>query len=225
MEKRCERCGLEILDYDYLVKKYPYTPPKYCEACRREIRPDRRKSDVERKHIKTYSNVLINIAQDLMPRFEKAKGDNDKNEYIILSTGGREYGKEYTHWAGAKYDKKELWFIPKSLKNKIDDMIIANIRAMEKIDRKGNIYRYYVIEKSESSKPERQLIRLNHYHKTTLKGYGKDRNYHESIREEDLDRVEFLTSYKNNSRSGRFGYKAEFYIAPMDIVVMSEGVE
>ena len=223
MMKKCERCNEIIKDYDYLVKQYPDTPPKYCEACRREIRPDRRKSDVERKHIKTYCNVLINIAQDLMPRYEKVRDNNPNNKYIILSTGGRNYGKEYTSWAGVSYDKKELWYVPKTLKDKMDDSMTVNIRVMEKT-KDSKTYRYYVLEES-SEKAEKLLVRLNNYHKTTLRGYGRDRNFKEYISEEYINKVEFLASYKNSARSGRFGYKAEFYIAPMDIVVMSEGVE
>lgn len=222
--KRCEKCEKVIKDYDLLIKA-GLSEPRFCENCRREIRAYRKKIHVKRSLLREWKNVKINrIYLELSKTPETTKHGNNK---YIFAAGGRRFGP--TSWAGVSYNERYLFFVAPQLveKGKIKEKSIVNIRKMLKVwsnlDLKEGSNIYFVIEPSMEENPEAYLDYVSGYYKTTLAGYGRDRDYREHIETEDY--VEELTHNTTSARSGRFGnYVTHYVIFSKEYSIEPEGV-
>jgi len=148
--------------------------------------------------------------------------EKENKDQFIFYFGGREYG----NWGGARFDEKILVHIPKRFvtvkegdKYQIDPVIC--LRVMKKTIGE-NEHVYFTIDTPDTDEPELYLNYLFSYYKTTLKGYGKDRNYKEHI--ENECEVLFSCEVSTWANTERFGNKTELLIASQPVTIESSGV-
>lgn len=210
MEHYCERCGKPIADFNFLKEHGYEHEAKYCEQCRRNIRHYRVTMNVERTLLAEWINVAI---RRLPIEYEKTTKDG---KMVIFRFGGRFFDK--SNWGGASYSQKILFFVDSSLV-KGEELIkerVVHIRKMLKVISKENkgerTNEYFVIEPAGSNIPERYVDFLLSYYKTTMKGYGRDRDY----KEECISDHEVIAEVSSSARSGRFGNSHKIIIIETD---------
>jgi len=196
----CKVCGREFSysPTDYARKGLQHTP-RVCPACA-DKRAGLEKIVVERRLLRHWEGVEM---QKNPFKVEKEAGD-----YILHTYGGRFFGI----WGGAWFSEKFLIYIAKSLLQTPFPWLV-DIREMEKKFRRGSgiegLSKYYVIEPSAEKAPRWLLYELRAWRKTTLKGYGRDRDYKEILvpDNEGEERIvgEILSVKTEAKRTGRFG--------------------
>lgn len=149
---------------------------------------------------------------------------NGSNIYVF---GGRGYSVT-GHWGGSQYSGRYRFHTPHLKPEEVCGGIWVLSKVWERVD--------VVNAKGEKEEKEREYFTLSHYdgepkywvvfigshYKTTLKGYGRDRNYEEYI--VSPEEYEILATTSNQCRSGRFGSFGVMIIASEPIEVGSEGV-
>ncbi len=146
----------------------------------------------------------------------------EKGLYKLFYFGGPNTGR----YGGASFSHKWLLFVNKNLAFPA----IVDIRLMEKefkTEEKIEKSEYLTIEKSEKKQPDYYLYLLQDYSKTTLKGFGKDRDWKERLqpigeKEEFMEEI-IIKSY-SGARSGRYGNYRRWIIANTQCEVIGEGV-
>jgi len=152
-------------------------------------------------------------------------GNNDNDKYICKFYGGRNFGM----WGGARFSQKWLFFINKQI---TEFPVIVNIRQMKKVwqgaDGKQGENVYFVIDPSEVEEPKLYLYEVRSWHKTTLKGFGRDRNYAEHLEPVDEEGAEIagevLCEAESHSNSGRYGNRYQLVLVDKPCQVIGEGV-
>jgi hypothetical protein len=203
----CQKCGSGINDHGYILKKYN-SIPKHCQNCRQELPHRFNKNLVTRKELAIYHHVHI---VDFPFVLERETAD----EFDIYCYGGRFFG---SNWAGASYSEKFLFYIPKKLNREL----AVRIRKMEKTFQKFNPETqklsdpitsiYYCIENhnTEVNMKALYLHNFEEYFKTTLKGYGRDRDKNILIESEFIQICQVSTTAK----TGRFGNTNTLILSP-----------
>lgn len=205
--RTCIKCGASINDAQN-IKALGYTiEPKYCEACRREIRNYRKKSNVVRTELRRWDNVLF---ADFP--FEKEECEIE-DKYLVYRFGGRRFGR--CSWAGVAHSGKVLVFISREW----DRSAPALIRLMSKKHEAGE-NEYLVIEPAQDTTlPQSKAYYIEDYRKTTMRGLGRDRNLTHTVEGE----YDVVLEGSTSSRSGRFGNKFRLLIAD-ELRVEAEGI-
>jgi len=79
---------------------------------------------------------------------------------------------------------------------------------------------YFTMVKSELETPHDWAAFIGGYHKHTLRGIGRNRNYNQYVEGE----IEVVATTQNQCRSGRYGNWASFIIATHPLDVQERGV-
>lgn len=205
--RTCIKCGASINDAQN-IEALGYTiEPKYCEACRREIRNYRKKSNIVRTELRRWDNVLFTDFP-----FEKEEVENE-DKYLVYRFGGRRFGR--CSWAGAAHSGKVLVFVSREW----DRSAPALIRLMSKKHEAGE-NEYLVIEPAQDTTlPQSRAYYVEDYYKTTMRGLGRDRNLTHVVEGE----YDVVLEGTTRSRSGRFGNKFRLLIAD-ELRVEAEGI-
>ncbi len=176
---------------------------------------------MDRKTIREWEGVKISnfplvIDKDLTHKNER--------KWVF---GGR-YFTITGHWAGVSYLGRYVFYTPLL----DEDEIISRVWDLREVEEKGEIInakgekltisrRYYCLEPSESQVVKYHARFVGGHYKTTLKGYGRDRDYSQNTKNND---AEIICKTSNSSRSGRFGSYACLVISSSPIYVEEEGV-
>lgn len=211
MKVFCEFCGNIINDAEKILSRFG-NPPKKCQACRSEQRSYRKEGIVSRQCLQEWDGVKI---YDLSFIEKLERQEAQKSRYWNYRFGGREFG---SNWAGAGFDNQYPVFVQRDLNHSKP----CKIRLMEKLWRKEEkLHRneYLVIEQSETEF-QQELYWFENYHKTTLKGYGRDRNVSHSVEGEH----EIVLEAATWARSGRFGNKTVLIVGK-NLIIEKEGQE
>ena len=240
LQLKCKTCGGQIHknELDYL-KSLGFThTPELCENCRREKRLYRRKCDkVNRVLLEEFDGVRVESV--FFKPEELKQTQNRKTIYYPFFFGGSNFGK---HWTGARYSEKYMVFIHKSLCEEgaydLDGKII-NIRKMEKQITKKNEeneegwiekHEYLTIQPAQTQEVKWYLYYLESYYKTTLKGFGRDRDwrYSYSPADENLPESENLCfpllEGWTTANTHRFGNNFELVISRNPLKIEYHGV-
>jgi hypothetical protein len=193
--------------------------PKICPKCA-DIRQGKKvvKIVVKRELLNEWKGVYVENIDFL-------KGEDDNDRYICKYYGGRNFGI----WGGVRFSQRYLIFINKQI---VEFPAIVDIRQMRKIwqgvDGRDGESVYFVIDPSEVEK-QWYLYELRSWHKTTLKGYGRDRNYKEYFEPVDSEEAEVnsevLCEVESWGNSGRFGNKYMLLLTDKPCKVIGDGIE
>ena len=160
----------------------------------------------------------IKACLELAKRFEQ---ENIKPGTLVNRT------RQVYYYYNAKLKglKKETMFVRPEIMEANKLSVPTCVRKMRKIAEKENgdvINRiYFVIEPCHDTEaPEIRAIRTCSWYKTTLKGFGCDRNYKEKI--EDNQEVILVASTWANS--GRFGHTCRLIFTGPNYEIKSEGI-
>lgn len=205
--KTCIKCGAQITDAQN-IEALGYTiEPKYCENCRREIRHYRKKSNIVRTEKRRWDNVVFTDFP-----FEKEEVESE-DKYFVYRFGGRRFGRSC--WSGVAHSGKVLVFVSREW----DRSAPALVRLMSK-KYEGGENEYLVIEPAQDiSLPASKAYYVEDYHKTTMRGLGRDRNLTHVIEGE----YDVVLEGTTRSRSGRFGNSFRLLIAD-NLKIEEEGV-
>ena len=236
LQLKCKKCD-EIIhqnEIDYL-KSLGFThTPELCENCRREKRLYRRKCDkIDRVLLEEFDGVRV---ESVYFRAEELKQpQNKKTIYYPFSFGGSNFGK---HWTGARYSEKYMVFVHKDICEEgaydLEGKLI-NIRKMEKQITKKNegwteSHVYLTIQPSQIQEIKWYLYYLESYYKTTLKGFGRDRDWRytyspadESIPESENLCFPLLEGW-TTANTHRFGNNFELIISRNPLKIEYHGV-
>lgn len=215
----CKKCG-NVFDFNphhYSILGMKEIP-KRCPKCI-DSKNHLEKVVIKRECIKEYKNVKL---ERLIIEKER-EGD----KYIYFSFGGRNFG----NFGGASFTRKYLIYINKLI-GEVNDITgkVVDVRVMQKVyydNSKGveKTNEYIVLDPAEGEEVKFYLYTLESYYKTTLAGYGRDRNYKEKL--EPVDEGEYkydvLCSVSSGSRSGRYGNQYEMIVADRPCKVVGYG--
>jgi len=211
----CQKCGTNFpfSPADYTLKGLS-SVPKSCPKCCDE-RQGLEKVVVNRRCLEEYICKVVS--------FPELVGIQAGEKYRVGKFGGREYGK----WGGARFDDAYLFYINNSLPENLTGQTVM-IRKMEKIWSKGEDQHrsiYFVIDPAPAiDPPSYYLYLIRSWYKTTLKGYGRNRNYSEKLEDgESFSQIE-LVSVSTRCNSGRFGNNYRLVIADKEVKIIEEGV-
>ncbi len=145
----------------------------------------------------------------------------------IYMFGGRNYSVT-GHWGGVEYAGRYRFYAPHLTPEEIIDKVWTLSKMLEIVDiintrgEKGTVQREYFTLQPYEGEIQYYVAFIGGHYKTTLKGYGRNRNYEEYI--VSPGEYEILATTSNQCRSGRFGSSGAMIIAPEPIEVGSEGV-
>ena len=222
--RKCVNCGAPILDAEFLVSAGYTNPAKYCEKCRREMREHRKEGVTNRSLLQEWKGVMVD---DFYGEFQKEAG-----KYRIYAVGGRRFsdGGAGSSYAGVSYDQRILIYVQSDLIQNESIQGLIDIRKMVKEYEKDGSKRlseYYVFEKSAETEIKLYLTYLKRWWKTTLKGYGQDRDFTQRIISPDdihSPVIETLFSVKSSARSGRFGLRYEYVLIEGEYQIEDDGI-
>lgn len=188
---KCIICGENIADTNFLSLEKGLHKPKYCEFHRRQIRSYRNAANVQRKELERWDNLqLIDFP------FYQDRQANDRSMFQNYAIGGRDFGE----WGGASHDGKTIVHIDKRILADKKQPVL--IRKMLKVVDSRELHTYLTIEPaSDLTIPASYAHFICDYYKTTLKGYGRDRNISTIIESLYTE----ILSGSSSARSGRFG--------------------
>jgi len=215
----CSKCG-EVFDFNpahYSLMGLKDIP-KVCPKCA-DIRQGSKLSKIvmKRELINEWKGVLVESGDFL-------KSGEDRDKYVCKYYGGPNFGV----YGGVRFSQRWLIFINKQI---VEFPAIVDIREMKKIwgaeERRGeNVY--FVIDPSEIKEPKLYLYEVRHWYKTTLKGFGRDRDYAEHLEPVDGEGVEvkgeILCEVSSRCNSGRYGNRYQLVVTDKLCQVVSNGV-
>lgn len=221
LKVECKKCG-ELFDFapqDYSIKGLENIPKRCPKCC--DTAANLEKIVLSRREIERWEGVFVE-------NNPFASEGREEAIYNYFSYGGRNFG----NWGGASFTDKTLIYIHKSVLE-LPKPWIVTIRKMEKTyttssKNDKNIKEYFVMD------PCFDLVRwylyeVRSWHKTTLKGFGKDRNYREYLvpliqrdEKEEINIIE-LISTSSGARSGRYGNNYAIYLADRPCKIEGEG--
>jgi hypothetical protein len=216
----CTKCG-EVFDfspahYSLLGLK---DIPKVCPKCA-DIRQGTNRINkivIKRELLNEWKGVYITNVDFLA-------GENDNDKYICKYYGGRNFGV----WGGARFSQRRLFFINKQI---VEFPAVVDIRQMKKVwqgvDGKKGENIYFVIDPSEVEEPKLYLYEVRRWYKTTLKGFGRNRNYKEHlepINGEGEVAGEVLCEASSWCNSGRYGNEYQLVLTDKPCRIIGEGV-
>lgn len=146
-----------------------------------------------------------------------------KNTDIYIF-GGRYFTIFLNNWAGVSYKGRYRFHVPsgKDVTEGIWDLrkMKEKVRIVDARGERLELEReYFTIYPTSEATPKFYADFLGGYRKTTLSGVGRNINYTEYTRNED---VVVLATTSNSCRSGRYGSHASFILSSAPIEV--EGV-
>jgi len=129
---------------------------------------------------------------------------------------------------------KTLIFIHKEVleKFKKDKEVVVKIRKMKKTISKEGINGQQITDDSEylvfdptDATPKFYLYEVRSWHKTTLKGFGRDRNYEEQVKpvESDIAYTVTIAHHSSHANSMRFGNEYKLIIADRECEIVGKG--
>jgi hypothetical protein len=180
---------------------------------------ERTKIYVEREIIKKWEGVYMESLYSM-----EIMGENEK--YNIYRYGGRNFGV----WGGARFSKKAIIMVDKKI---MEFPTVVDIRKVKKTwtdeDGRNRESIYFVVEPCNIIDKKLYLYELRKWRKTTLKGYGCDRNYSEHL--EPLDEkkgevmIEVVCETESWCNSGRYGNTYKLVVSDTPCRVVGEGVK
>jgi len=146
----------------------------------------------------------------------------------VLRYGGPNLGV----WSGLIYSRIFLFY----RNGEIDFQKLINIKKMQKTwedkgtGKKGQSV-YFVLSQSEKTAPQWYLYEVRQWHKTTIRGFGRNRNYKEHLEPVGLEEngdlsiecVE-LVRVSTGCRSGRYGNEYRLVLTKIPCQVVGDGV-
>lgn len=210
----CIKCGEKIIDPGHLKEVLGYKhDPKYCEKCRRVLRNYRNKTEIQRQEIARWDNCTFKNFPF------KPESLTQDGRYDIYAIGGRRWGE----WGGVCHSGKILCFV--NINHEPEHPCL--IRKMKKNWIKNNgeeIIKgendYIVIDPEiETERPMQYVYYFCDYYKTTLKGFGRDRNLKHIVSGE----YDVIINGHSSARSGRFGNRWQLIVGK-NIEIERKGV-
>jgi len=150
--------------------------------------------------------------------FKETKGSN------IYIFGGRYYSVT-GEWGGVSYSGRYRFHVPPKIKLEdvpkgLWDLVEKQEEFVSPANGEKVIRIYYTLQPTEG-KPQHFAAFLGGHFKTTLSGYGRDRDYKETT---STKGYEVIAQTSNSCRSGRFGAIGSFVIAKEPIEIEPVGV-
>lgn len=173
----------------------------------------------ERKVLQTWEGVKFQNFPLILD-----KVTNGSNVYAF---GGRDYSVT-GHWGGSQYSGRYRFHTPHLKPEEIIDRVWVLTKMWERVSavntkgEKEEREREYFTLSLYEGEPQFWVVFIGSHYKTTLKGYGKNRDYEEYV--VSPEQYEVLATTSNCCRSGRFGSSGAMIIAPEPIEIGSEGV-
>jgi hypothetical protein len=192
------------------------------EVKKKEVRMDQvSKVSVRKEVIGTWDAVSV---QEI-PSWVK---EVTESGIPVLRYGGPNFGA----WSGLLYSRIFLFY----LKGEVDFQKLITIKRMQKTwedkgtGKKGQS-EYFVLSQSDKTEIEWYLYELRSWHKTTIRGFGRDRNYKEHLEpvgledngDVSIECVE-LVRVSCGCRSGRYGNEYRLVLTRVPCQVVGEGV-
>lgn len=140
-----------------------------------------------------------------------------------LEFGGRRF---HGPWSGVVHTPRTLVYLAKDLAPNLSEIEVPLRARLEKVEKICETptgverFNHWIVTKPQGELTYR-VVRVCAWHKHTLRGVGRDRNYRQYL---EAEGAELLMQSHTSARTGRFWHECHLYTVPIGSELNIEGV-